>query len=846
MHFRTIQYLETVQTEDMARLRSLVAQDIGRFFEQHHHPNLQVGLPTPASLTKAGNPQNRLLLPETNPTDPLKQWEAFNEFETTLLLNQPEVAQALKLAQRGESLLIKTSVPSQPLTFYLHVFRDVGRQSNHLGLYAFYPSDLTRILQEHLNFERQDNGLVFWLRDAQGHPLAYAADPGEFHESTPTLPPLSTSVNLLIGETPIQVPGSTWTLTTVRDRSEILEQAWEMVAPLWGLLVFVFLVFASGGFFLSRKIGVSVKKVVAQAERLSAGRYLTPQDQPLTRQNELDAICQALLQISEGLQVMEHEATRFIDGEATRIVQPRSCEDSMASTFNRMIEVIHQREARLKEQGELNETILNSLTEAIFIVRPDGQIQRANPVGASWLEGAPHDGPQNLMNLFADEQALHDQVLKQVQHQLELLQAQPDAFQQTLEAIPLPIVGIAPDSSIQLTNSRFLQATGYPDGLQQQPFSTLLPPALQGKHDQFVQEFFESHQTRSMGQGIRFPIVTAGGVTRHFEVALISLHSHRPLALAFLADPATQERWEIFRLVFFSSLFEKTESQRIHRLQKSSGEVLPVLISSALLNDSSGTITGAVVAMRDLTSFQKVQRQLQQSAKLASLGEMATGVAHEINQPLTFINGVLFDLVEDLSEGVTLDPEPTLLDLKESQRQVQRITQIIQHMRLFGRHHSDARHAVTLSDIVNNALLLLGKSLRNANIEVEVVLPEEEVLVQANPIQMEQVLINLLQNVVDAMTELTTPREQKVRIELKRVRNSGVLTLEDNGPGIPEDVQERIFDPFFTTKGPSKGTGLGLSISLGIIEAHGGNLQCRSQEGTGTTFEITLPLGFES
>ncbi len=848
VHLRTVQYLEAAQLEDMVRLRALVAQDINRFFEQHHHPNYQVRLPealgAPAQRSSSAN---RLLLPEQGSFDsPLKRWEAFNELETTWLLSQPEVNHALQLARQGESLLIQTRVPSHPISFYLHVFRDVGRQDNQLGLYAFYPSDLTRLLQEHLNFERHDSGLVFWLRDAAGVPLAYAADPGEFDESPPT-PRTLRSSNQLMGETSIPVPGGTWTLTTIRGRSEIQEQAWEMVTPLWGLLAFVFVIFASGGFLVSRKIGVSVKQVVEQAERLSAGRYLTPEETPLTRQNELDAICQALLQISDGLRGMEQEATRFIEGEATRIVQPRSNEDSMASTFNRMIEAVHQREGRLKEQGELNETILNSLTEAIFIVQPDGQIIRTNPVAASWLEGNPAE-TANLMHLFADEQQLHEQVLKQLQHHLELQQETPDLLQQTLEAIPLPVIGIRPDSSIALVNDRFLAATGYETSLLNQAFGTLLPSEFQDKHEEYVDHFFDASSLRSMGQGVRFPLMTAKGGKRYFEVALIPLHGENPLALAFLADPATQERWEIFRLVYFSSLFDSTENQRVQQLKKMSGEEIPVLVSTAVLHDRAGMLNGAVVAMRDLTSFQRVQRQLQQSAKLASLGEMATGVAHEINQPLTFINGVLFDLVEDLNDGVPLEPQQTLQDLKESQRQVQRITKIIQHMRLFGRQHSDARQPVRLREIINNVMLLLGKSLRNANLEVDLTYPEdEELLFQANPIQLEQVFINLLQNIIDAMEELVLPRERRwVHIQLKRQRGNGLVLLEDNGPGIPEEVVERIFDPFFTTKGPNKGTGLGLSISLGIIEAHGGRLQCRTQVGKGTTFEITLPLSQEA
>jgi len=232
------------------------------------------------------------------------------------------------------------------------------------------------------------------------------------------------------------------------------------------------------------------------------------------------------------------------------------------------------------------------------------------------------------------------------------------------------------------------------------------------------------------------------------------------------------------------------------------------------------------------------QEQLVQAGKLATLGELTTGVAHELNNPLNNIGLFMGNALDLIGLGVT-DKEHIARELQNAMRQVRKATEIISHLRTFGRVAPVSREPVSMNQVIGRALSLMQEQLRLREIEVELDVSARHAVVMGNPIQLEQVLINLLTNARDALVE--SPR--KVIHIACEVRDRVVdLAFSDTGPGIPEGLERRIFDPFFTTKEVGRGTGLGLSITYGIIKEHGGTIAVANRPGEGAAFLIRLPL----
>jgi len=237
------------------------------------------------------------------------------------------------------------------------------------------------------------------------------------------------------------------------------------------------------------------------------------------------------------------------------------------------------------------------------------------------------------------------------------------------------------------------------------------------------------------------------------------------------------------------------------------------------------------------------QEQLVQAGKLATLGELTTGVAHELNNPLNniglFIGNVL-DQIRLRGGARALDVERIGQELDRATAQVRKATEIISHLRTFGRAAPISREPVVLNEVVMHALSLMQEQLRLRDIEVTLDLCAVSPIVAASPIQLEQVFINLLTNARDALTEV--PPEGR-RIEIRSVSRPGWadVLVRDTGPGIPPGLERRIFDPFFTTKGVGKGTGLGLAIIYGILKDHGGSITVVKQTEPGAAFLVQLP-----
>ncbi len=238
------------------------------------------------------------------------------------------------------------------------------------------------------------------------------------------------------------------------------------------------------------------------------------------------------------------------------------------------------------------------------------------------------------------------------------------------------------------------------------------------------------------------------------------------------------------------------------------------------------------------------------SDRLRSLGEMAAGIAHELNQPLVGVRGIAEHLLIALERGWALPPEKLKEKLGLIVDQAERMSHIIEHVRRFSREADSAEVSpVSINEVVGAALALMGQQLRARGIRVVQRLHPDLPMVLANPFSLEEVVLNLSVNARDALEELAAANpdaELEIAYDTASVADDGRAWVElrvgDRGPGIPPEVLERVFEPFFTTKGPDRGTGLGLAISRSIVEQAGGTLTLSSVPGQGTTARVRLPV----
>lgn len=237
-------------------------------------------------------------------------------------------------------------------------------------------------------------------------------------------------------------------------------------------------------------------------------------------------------------------------------------------------------------------------------------------------------------------------------------------------------------------------------------------------------------------------------------------------------------------------------------------------------------------------SLKSTQAQLVQSEKLSGIGEFVAGVAHELNNPLTSVMGFSELLVQADS-----DPQhKRYLDMIH--KSAQRCQKIVQSLLSFARRHKPERKAVCVNKLIEAALDILNYQLRTSNIEVTSALAPQLPLAMVDPHQMQQVFLNIINNARQAIEGHQLGGW--IRITTATRGANVCVTVQDSGPGIPEQSLRKIFDPFFTTKEVGKGTGLGLSLCYGIVKEHGGRIIPRSKLGEGATFEIELPITHEA
>jgi two-component system NtrC family sensor kinase len=271
--------------------------------------------------------------------------------------------------------------------------------------------------------------------------------------------------------------------------------------------------------------------------------------------------------------------------------------------------------------------------------------------------------------------------------------------------------------------------------------------------------------------------------------------------------------------------------EHVHR--RKVGSEFPAAVTLSHIRDPSDVIVGLVIGVRNLTEERKVADHLGRTEKLAAIGELVAGVAHELNNPLTGISTFAQLLLEDKLEGEQLESVSLI------KREADRAIGVIRDLLLFARK-TDARDVpVDINTVVKHTARLRALASRSSGIEVHMHLDDSHPKVRGDEQKLQQVLLNLL---VNAESALQDAQVRHLSLITRNRDGKVAIVVADTGHGMPLSTSQRIFEPFFTTKPPGEGTGLGLSVSYGIIQAHRGTISVDSTPDVGTTFTISLPL----
>lgn len=305
---------------------------------------------------------------------------------------------------------------------------------------------------------------------------------------------------------------------------------------------------------------------------------------------------------------------------------------------------------------------------------------------------------------------------------------------------------------------------------------------------------------------------------------------HNPRARIFLGWDDNKNHKHLRKTPFWDVIERCYKENRIIREEKKFNDRIYGI--SAVKENIMGEKL-AVVTLSDITETRKIQESLIIDSKLRVLGELAGGFTHEIGNPLAIALGNIELLVED--EEITEDKKEIAETAYEA---LMRASKIIKNIVLFS-HGSSGTHSskIDLNELVGRTVGLLKSSFEETDIEIKLNLSNEELVVEANPSSIEQVIVSLLLNAVDAVKE--KPTDKKIFIRTKNLEKKALIEIEDKGPGIPYEISDSIFDPFFTTKGNQDSTGLGLFVAYNLVKQDNGNIDFSSKEGEGTIFKVT-------
>ena len=486
------------------------------------------------------------------------------------------------------------------------------------------------------------------------------------------------------------------------------------------------------------------------------------------------------------------------------------------TVLGRDVSALRKNEARFTE-------LFESLQEGIYIVTPDGTIVDVNPALARMLG---YDSKEELLKRRVPEIFVDQPERKIVQDEVE---RQPMIQGREITLIckdGRSIVCLNTAAAVRDNAGRVVRYQGALMDIterremerrlhQQQEFARRLvdsfPDLILVLDTEAHYNFVSPRCKEILGYDVED--------MQHLEFGGRSHPEDLPSALSLYKD-----------IIAGTQTFASLEIRVRHKL----GDWRRIRFNFSPLSDEKGNIEGVVLSGRDVTELKRLEEQLIQAEKLAAMGQMLAGVAHELNNPLTAIIGV----TELLREREGTD-DSTRRQLELTHRQARRAARIVQNLLEFSRPASPQKKPLDLNNLLERTLQLQEHSLRRNNIKVDFH-PQTDlpgVIGDAN--QLIQVFLNLVTNAEQAIREVRDTG--RIQIRAGRIVNQLAITVQDDGVGIRPEALPRIFDPFYTTKRPGGGTGLGLSICMSIIREHGGNIEAEVLPAGGSTFTVYLP-----
>ncbi|MBB3188222.1 PAS domain S-box protein [Microbacter margulisiae] len=300
-----------------------------------------------------------------------------------------------------------------------------------------------------------------------------------------------------------------------------------------------------------------------------------------------------------------------------------------------------------------------------------------------------------------------------------------------------------------------------------------------------------------------------------------------------------------------TSVLQRTlEEGRIHQVEfmmsRFDKSLFHCELSTTLIHDANGNPKSYMAILRDITERKEIERQLLRTERMVSLGEMASAMAHEINQPLLSISLSIDNLLMKMKQANVVDEAYFTNKSTKIFEDVSRISRLIDHVRTFSRDHDREKPLpFDINESIRNAVAMISEQFLNHGVRVTLELDQDIPLVRGNVYQLEQVVLNLLTNAKDAVEEKeNTQHDFEMHIEVRTYHDErfNYLEIKDNGVGIHSNDIDQIMLPFYTTKDVGKGTGLGLSISYGIVKEMGGTIQIESEWMIGSLFRVCLPF----
>jgi PAS domain S-box-containing protein len=468
--------------------------------------------------------------------------------------------------------------------------------------------------------------------------------------------------------------------------------------------------------------------------------------------------------------------------------------------------------------------LFETLQEGIYIATPDDRVLEVNPALVRMLGFNSKDEllSKRVSEIFVDE-SHRAAIIREVNHQ-----PSPEAREIILRRKDgLPVICLHTATAIRDTGGKIVRYQGaLVDITAQREVEKRLH-----KEQEFARRLVDS-----------FPdLIFVVDAAKRYTYVSPNVHAVLGYEVSETIGSAFGERTHPEERSFALSLFQDLMTARKNfgsieiQVRHKNGEWRRLKCHFSPLFDEAGKIEGVVISGRDVTEVKRLEEQLIQAEKLAAMGQMLAGVAHELNNPLTAILGVS-ELLRD-RQGID---ESTKRQLEMTHRQARRAARIVQNLLEFSRPASPQKKAIDLNSIVDRTLQLHEHSLRRNNIEAgfEPVPDLPVVIGDAN--QLIQVFLNLVSNAEQAIREVRS--SGRIKVHLGRLGNRIFATVQDDGPGIKPEALPKLFDPFFTTKRPGGGTGLGLSICMSIVREHGGNIEAESVAGSGAAFTVYLPI----